>query len=121
MYKAKLQLSVHIHSISCDFRTMRATFFLNPSLSSRHCFAASMFAGDSSFGEDSIEMMEIMMDSTCMMKQKVLLVCNDCSCCTHMNSISCLLGEGLWNLLLQSLVVHACMHEAGQHTQPPKP
>lgn len=52
-------------SISCDLRTIRATFFLNPSRSSRHILAASMFAGDSSFGEDSMEMIEIMILSTC--------------------------------------------------------
>lgn len=52
------------HTISCDLRTMRPTFFLKPSLSSRHCFAASTLAGDSSLGDDSMEMMEIMMVST---------------------------------------------------------
>lgn len=52
-------------SISWLLRTMRATFFLKLSRSSRHSLAASMLAGDSSFGEDSIEIMEIMMVSTC--------------------------------------------------------
>jgi hypothetical protein len=44
--------------ISCDFLTQRRTFFLKS-------FAASMLAGDSSLGLDSIEMMEIMIVSTC--------------------------------------------------------
>ena len=52
-------------SISWDFRTTRATFRLKPSRSSRHCLAASMLAGDSSLGDDSMDMMEIMMVSTC--------------------------------------------------------
>ena len=43
---------------------MRATRLRNPSLSSRHSFAASMLAGDSSLGEESIEMMDIMIVST---------------------------------------------------------
>jgi hypothetical protein len=49
---------------SCDLRTTLATVRLKPSRSSRHSFAASMLAGDSSFGEESIEMMEIIMVST---------------------------------------------------------
>ncbi len=43
---------------------MRATLRLNSSLLSRHILAASMLAGDSSLGEESMEMMLIMMDST---------------------------------------------------------
>ena len=58
-------------SISWDFRTTRATFRLKPSRSSRHCLAASMLAGDSSLGDDSMDMMEIMMVSTCMQHSRL--------------------------------------------------
>lgn len=47
---------------------MRDTFFLKPSLSSRHCLAASTLAGDSSLGDDSMAMMEMTIDSTCVHK-----------------------------------------------------
>lgn len=57
-----------VYSISCDLRTMRATLRLNSSLLSRHILAASMLAGDSSLGEESMEMMLIMIDSTCFYK-----------------------------------------------------
>lgn len=50
--------------ISCDLRTHCATLFLKPAGSSRNCFAASMFAGLSSLGEESMEMMDSMMVST---------------------------------------------------------
>ena len=43
---------------------MRATCFLNPSRSWRHCLAASMFAGLSSFGLLSMEMILTKMVST---------------------------------------------------------
>lgn len=56
------------HSISCDLRTMRATRLRNASRSSRYSFAASILAGDSSLGLDSIEMMLIMMLCTCVWK-----------------------------------------------------
>jgi hypothetical protein len=52
-------------NVSWDFRTILPTFFLKPSRSSRHCLAASMLAGDSSLGDDSIEMMLSMIVSTC--------------------------------------------------------
>ncbi len=57
------QTATHLHT--CDFLTTRATLFLNASGFSLHSLAASMFAGDSSLGDESIEMMEIMMVSTC--------------------------------------------------------
>ena len=50
---------------SMDMRTMRAQRFLYPSASSRSCLAASMLAGESVFGADSIEMTEMRIDSTC--------------------------------------------------------
>ena len=53
------------HSISCDFLTQRLTFFLNPALFSLHSFAASTFAGDSSFGLESMDMILNIMVSTC--------------------------------------------------------
>lgn len=68
-----LSLKSSYQSISCDLRTMRATFFLKPSRSSLHCLAASMFAGDSSFGEDSMEMIEIMILSTWTHKHSIWL------------------------------------------------
>nr|GMD02004.1 Os01g0839801 [Ipomoea batatas] len=46
-----------VYSISCDRLTQRLTFFLNPSRFSRHSFSASTFAGDSSLGLESIDMM----------------------------------------------------------------
>ncbi len=67
------------HAVSCDLRTTLATVRLKPSRSSRHSFAASMFAGDSSFGEDSMEMMEIIMVSTYDSSQ--LHFCNRQHCC----------------------------------------
>lgn len=56
--------SPHQLSSSCDFLTHLATLFLNPSLSSRHSFAASTLAGLSSLGLLSIEMIESMIVST---------------------------------------------------------
>lgn len=52
------------HSISWLLRTIRATFFLKLSRDSRHSLAASMFAGDSSLGEESMLMMDSTIDST---------------------------------------------------------
>eukprot|EP01023_Acetabularia_acetabulum_P026400 TRINITY_DN25088_c0_g2_i4.p5 TRINITY_DN25088_c0_g2~~TRINITY_DN25088_c0_g2_i4.p5 ORF type:complete len:103 (+),score=4.01 TRINITY_DN25088_c0_g2_i4:373-681(+) len=49
---------------SCDFLTIRATFFLKSSRISLHSFAASMFAGDSSLGSDNIEIIDRIIDST---------------------------------------------------------
>ena len=62
--RRELRCLTRLHNISWLLRTILATFFLKPSLSSRHCLAASMLAGDSSLGEDSMEMMEIIMLST---------------------------------------------------------
>ena len=63
--------SLHDHSQgppplypSCDLRTIFCTRFLYAAGSSRRSFAASMLAGDSSFGVDIIEMTETRMDST---------------------------------------------------------
>ena len=44
------------HNISWDRLTQRLTFLLNSSLVSLHSFAASTFAGDSSLGLESIDM-----------------------------------------------------------------
>lgn len=44
---------------------MRETFFLNSVLFSRHSLAASMFAGDSSLGDDSMLIIESTILSTC--------------------------------------------------------
>lgn len=49
---------------SWDLRTTLDTFFLNCSLSSRHSFAASKLAALSSFGEESIDMIDTMIVST---------------------------------------------------------
>lgn len=43
---------------------MSLTFFLNAALSLRHITAASILAGESSLGSDSIEITDTMMDST---------------------------------------------------------
>lgn len=64
LHEKALVLQYAAHSISCDLRTMRATLRLNSSRLSRHILAASILAGDSSFGDDSMEMMLIMIDST---------------------------------------------------------
>lgn len=50
-------------SISCDRRTILETFFLYSSRASRHIFAASTFAGDSSLGDESMLMMDRTIDS----------------------------------------------------------
>jgi hypothetical protein len=54
-----------VHRLSWERRTALATRFLNPSRSSRHSLAASMLAGLSSLGDDSMEMIESMIVSTC--------------------------------------------------------
>ena len=81
------------HSISCDFLTSLAIFFRKPSRSSRHCLAASMFAGDSSLGDDSMEMMEIMMVSTCVAQVFSLCLCSVPNIqhggATHMTQLVC--------------------------------
>lgn len=45
-----------VYNISWDFLTQRLTFFLKSSLLSLHSLAASTFAGDSSLGLESIDM-----------------------------------------------------------------
>lgn len=52
------------HSASWDLRTNRRDFFLKASRSFRHITAASMLAGDSSFGSESIETTLTMIPST---------------------------------------------------------
>ena len=52
------------HSASWDLRTKRRDFFLKASRSFRHMTAASILAGDSSFGSESIETTETMIPST---------------------------------------------------------
>ncbi|BAS75145.1 Os01g0839801 [Oryza sativa Japonica Group] len=62
-----------LQSISCDFLTRRLTFFLKSSLFSLHSLAASIFAGDSSFGPESIEMMlRTMLSTVCTGVQRSL-------------------------------------------------
>lgn len=53
-----------IYKSSMLLRTHLATSFLNPSLSSRYCLAASIFAGLSSFGSANIEITDMRIDST---------------------------------------------------------
>ena len=64
MYKEEKKVRC-CHKHSWDLRTTLATFFLNCSLSSRHSFAASRLAALSSLGEESIEMIDTMIVSTC--------------------------------------------------------
>ena len=52
------------YMFSCEDRTSSLTLRLNIARSLRHMTAASRLAGDSSLGSDSIDITEIMIDST---------------------------------------------------------
>ena len=58
-----MALSCPQHS-SCDFLTTSLTLFLKANLSFLHITAASIFAGDSSLGSDSMLITDIIIDST---------------------------------------------------------
>ena len=63
------------YSSSVVLRASLRTLLLKALRSERHSFAASIFAGDSSLGSESMEMTEITIDSTVWIGSHRSLIC----------------------------------------------